>query len=87
MVLCNVLQLYFFNCFYFFVGGRPVVSLPIGYCAEQVAGGSSIITSKAMTQILSPHLDPWYNAIIERSGSDIKKAPDEDKFHDIAFQK
>ena len=54
---------------------------------DQVAGGASIITSRAMTQELSPHLEPWYRGIVERSGGDVNKAAEEDKFHDIAFQK
>lgn len=40
-----------------------------------------------MTQELAPHLEPWYEGIVERSGGDVKKAREEDKFHDIAFQK
>eukprot|EP00752_Nemacystus_decipiens_P016333 g14608.t1 len=53
----------------------------------KVAGGASVITSRAMTQQLSPHLEPWYQGIVERSGGDVNKAAEEDKFHDIAFQK
>ncbi|CAM9636380.1 unnamed protein product [Scytosiphon promiscuus] len=53
----------------------------------KVAGGASVITSRAMTQELSPHLEPWYRGIVERSGGDVNKAAEEDKFHDIAFQK
>lgn len=40
-----------------------------------------------MTQQLSPALEPWYQGIVERSGGDVNKAAEEDKFHDIAFQK
>lgn len=54
---------------------------------HQVAGGASVITSRAMTRELSPHLEPWYQGIVERSGGDVNKAAEEDKFHDIAFQK
>lgn len=53
----------------------------------QVAGGASVVTSRAMTQQLSPHLGPWYQGIVDRSGGDVNKAAEEDKFHDIAFQK
>ncbi|CBJ48317.1 conserved unknown protein [Ectocarpus siliculosus] len=53
----------------------------------KVAGGASVITSRAMTRQLSPHLEPWYQGIVERSGGDVNKATEEDKFHDIAFQK
>lgn len=46
-----------------------------------------MITSRAMTEELSPKLGPWYQGILERSGGDVKKATEADKFHDIAFQK
>lgn len=60
---------------------------PCDSSANQVAGGASIVTSRAMTQQLSPHLEPWYRDIVKRSGGDVNKAAEEDKFHDIAFQK
>eukprot|EP00904_Undaria_pinnatifida_P001249 jgi/Undpi1/11124/HiC_scaffold_30.g13422.m1 len=53
----------------------------------KVAGGAGVVTSRAMTRELSPHLEPWYRGIVERSGGDVKKAREEDKFHDISFQK
>lgn len=40
-----------------------------------------------MTQELAPHLEPWYQGILERSGGNVNKASEADKFHDIAFQK
>lgn len=85
------------TCYFIESSANPLLLLCVVCCrtvpplaissANQVAGGASIITSRAMTQQLSPHLEPWYRGIVERSGGDVNKAAEEDKFHDIAFQK
>lgn len=55
--------------------------------ASQVAGGASVITSRALTEELSPHLEPWYQGVLERSEGNVNTAVEEDKFHDISFQR
>lgn len=69
----------------FFVGVFRV--LPANAPASQVAGGASVITSRALTEDLSPHLEPWYEGVLERSKGNVNKAAEEDKFHDISFQR
>eukprot|EP00611_Tribonema_gayanum_P001529 TRINITY_DN1111_c1_g3_i2.p1 TRINITY_DN1111_c1_g3~~TRINITY_DN1111_c1_g3_i2.p1 ORF type:complete len:453 (+),score=77.73 TRINITY_DN1111_c1_g3_i2:1022-2380(+) len=53
----------------------------------KVAGGAGIATSAALTRALAPQLEPFYQGIYQKSSGDVKKAAQEDKFHDIAFQR
>jgi hypothetical protein len=45
------------------------------------------VTSAALTRKLAPHLDGYYDAIYSKTGGNVKKASQEDKYHDIAFQR
>ncbi|CAM9443080.1 unnamed protein product [Phaeothamnion confervicola] len=53
----------------------------------KVAGGAGIVTSAALTRALAPDLEPFFRDIVARAGGDVRRAAQEDKFHDLAFQR
>jgi hypothetical protein len=53
----------------------------------KVAGGAGIITSRAMTKALAPELESFFQEMYDRAKGDVKRLPQEDKFHDMAFQR